>query len=674
MAQIYGDKEQLSDQCLRIANEILNYTSSRDDVHCYFRYPIVKEKDTFKTLKLLIVSKSGIFNICENDEDKKQFLINVFPKIMSIPSLFERYSNDSQIFRNIMITEYDGVHLFDDEDKLTYKELKEFEVAFQNAQSLNIITSKDDAPENTLGHLICLRSKNINTFSAGQFSYITEDSYNTNYRIRGLAGSGKTIIMVKRMAYMHYKHPDLSMAFVFYTVSLKQTITNMFKSFYKEFSSTEDYDTNKIFFLHAWGSSSTPGFYSNICDRVNAQREPYEYDSFNRNTLGAVCERLLEKMGPNHLSLFDYVFIDEAQDFSINFFRLVMKSLTPIGGISYAYDELQTLSFSSGIPSKSDIFGSKAVKDVNLDICYRTPKEILVTAHAFGMGIYRDDYSNSLPVNIPQDTSIWKAIGYNSTPKLFKYGDNVIFSRDEAFSNPFIDKEPIIIKEFENKNEEFIEVYQNIKKMIKNEAVSPEDLLIIDLDANNYESDYQDFRSICLSRLRMGNENLEDPLFNIHLLGKNDRYYFKKTGSIPFTSVFRAKGNEANIVFVINANNMTSLQSFMRNRLFTAMTRAKFKVFVFGCQGMERFANEYAKVQENNYSLVFTYPTKEELNKIQKIAREEEGNANAITNVKENVEKLKMKDIKAYYEMLVSVHGKLIADKIISLENDENKE
>ena len=35
-----------------------------------------------------------------------------------------------------------------------------------------------------------------------------------------------------------------------------------------------------------------------------------------------------------------------------------------------------------------------------------------------------------------------------------------------------------------------------------------------------------------------------------------------------------------NIVFILNAQTMSAMQTYSRNRLFTAMTRAKFKVYI----------------------------------------------------------------------------------------------
>lgn len=671
MAIIFGNIDSVSEKTSVIASKIIEYTGSRDDVHCYFKYPLFKGASENKALTFLVVSKSGIFNFCESDSDERQFFVDIQPKLFNVNGIYDKFKNGKTVFQNIMIDDFGGVQIFDDETVLTDEEIQSFESSFQNAETLNVLSNRTIKNPNSIGALIKQRSERINSFSSEQFTYATNDNLNSFYRIRGLAGSGKTIVMAKKMADMHYKHPELKIAYVFYTVSLKQTIQELFKQFYRSVSSKEEINEENVFFLHGWGSSATPGFYSMICEKTNNQSEPFEFDMFQRNSLGDVCGRLLKQIKDERLAMFDYVFIDEAQDFTIEFFKLVMKSLTPNGAFSYAYDELQTLSASVGIPSRKEIFGDITPKDVDLKICYRTPKEILVTAHALGMGIYREKAENTLPINIPQDKMVWSAIGYQSEPRTVKNGEIVKFYRSEVYSNPCVPKDPVVIEEFEKVKDQYQKLYSEIKRLIANEDVVPEDIMIIDLDSMCYEDDFYDFREHCSLKMKMGYHDLENAPFGIHLLGKADRYFFKKPGSIPFTSVFRAKGNESNIVFIINADNMTSLQSFTRNRLFTAMTRAKFKVYIFGCRGVSKFASEYEQVRQNNYQLIFKYPTKPELEKIQKIAREEESSANEISSVSEKAEKLKNKDSNAYYEMLVSMFGKAIADKIITMEQDE---
>ena len=113
---------------------------------------------------------------------------------------------------------------------------------------------------------------------------------------------------------------------------------------------------------------------------------------------------------------------------------------------------------------------------------------------------------------------------------------------------------------------------------------------------------------------------------------------------MPYTTIFRAKGNEANIVFILNAQTMSSMQTFSRNRLFTAMTRAKFKVYISGTAGsaMTTLINEFKEIREKDFTLDFRYPTEEELRKMRTIAKTEAKNADtyekAFKSLKDNKE------------------------------------
>lgn len=92
--------------------------------------------------------------------------------------------------------------------------------------------------------------------------------------------------------------------------------------------------------------------------------------------------------------------------------------------------------------------------------------------------------------------------------------------------------------------------------------------------------------------------------------------------SVAFTGIYRAKGNEAAMVYVINAhdcfqaddiNMLNSDNAKIRNRLFTAMTRSKAWVRVVGIGSqMDDLKAEYEKVKEKGFTLDFIYPTEEQ--------------------------------------------------------------
>ena len=86
---------------------------------------------------------------------------------------------------------------------------------------------------------------------------------------------------------------------------------------------------------------------------------------------------------------------------------------------------------------------------------------------------------------------------------------------------------------------------------------------------------------------------------NSHLAGVDtdpDIFFKSDIPSITFTGIYRAKGNEAGMVYIINAQDCHSTSAnlaTLRNRLFTAITRSKAWVRVLGIgAGMQSLINE----------------------------------------------------------------------------------
>jgi superfamily I DNA and RNA helicase len=93
---------------------------------------------------------------------------------------------------------------------------------------------------------------------------------------------------------------------------------------------------------------------------------------------------------------------------------------------------------------------------------------------------------------------------------------------------------------------------------------------------------------------------------------------FLRKESITFTSIYRAKGNEAAMVYVMNAQYTAGGSDILskRNILFTAITRTKAWIRVTGVgRSMEQIIGEFEKVKEQDFSLDFTYPGAEERKK-----------------------------------------------------------
>lgn len=175
------------------------------------------------------------------------------------------------------------------------------------------------------------------------------ESVNGIQRIRGLAGSGKTIILALKAAYFHAKNPEWTIGVTFHTRSLKQQFKNLIKRFCIEKTGREP-NWKKLIILNAWGSDSNPGVYSEACrihgteyfnfGQLKSQTDPFEYANhhFLNNT---------KEIEEN----FDALLIDEAQDLPVSFLKLCHRLLRPPKRLVYAYDEMQKLNQGAALPS-----------------------------------------------------------------------------------------------------------------------------------------------------------------------------------------------------------------------------------------------------------------------------------------------------------------------------------
>ena len=103
---------------------------------------------------------------------------------------------------------------------------------------------------------------------------------------------------------------------------------------------------------------------------------------------------------------------------------------------------------------------------------------------------------------------------------------------------------------------------------------------------------------------------------------------FSEPGTVTFTGIYRAKGNEAAMVYIINAQDCFSESSprhlaRVRNLLFTAITRSKAWVRVLGVgPSMVALKEEFERVKSAEFKLCFDYPTEEQRKKITIVNRD----------------------------------------------------
>jgi superfamily I DNA and RNA helicase len=83
-------------------------------------------------------------------------------------------------------------------------------------------------------------------------------------RIRGLAGSGKTIVLTMKVAQIHASSPDARILYTYWTKQLHGYIKRLITRFYRQLSD-KDPNWDKIDIIHAWGGKNLRGVYYDAC-------------------------------------------------------------------------------------------------------------------------------------------------------------------------------------------------------------------------------------------------------------------------------------------------------------------------------------------------------------------------------------------------------------------------
>jgi superfamily I DNA and RNA helicase len=317
--------------------------------------------------------------------------------------------------------------------------------------------------------------------------------------------------------------------------------------------------------------------------------------------------------------------VDEAQDFAPNFLLLCYEYLKDPKRLVYAYDELQNLGNRS-LPPTEEIFGKhpdgtarvlirppesgKPKQDIILDTCYRNSRPVLSTAHALGFGIYR---SKGL-VQIFENKNLWFDIGYQEeNDGDIGDGEDVSLSRTAKSSPEFLEVHSAVddliqFEVFETHEAQTAWLVDKIKLNLTEDELIPDDILVINPDPITTKDAVGEARR---ALMQMG--------INSNLAGVTTiADVFTEPGTVTFTGIFRAKGNEAAMVYIINAQDCFSALlprdvARVRNRLFTAITRSKAWVRVLGVgEAMAALKAEYERAKAEDFSLRFTYPTEEE--------------------------------------------------------------
>jgi superfamily I DNA and RNA helicase len=413
-------------------------------------------------------------------------------------------------------------------------------------------------------------------------------------QVRGIAGSGKTVLMARKAARMHLRHPDWNIALTFFTKSLYQQITQLVHDYYWQ-AAEEKPDWDKIEIMHGWGGRTTlDGLYYTLAmeagedPRAPSSAEELTEEHSPPELLDACCEELLESS--RIPSKYDAILIDEAQDFEPNFYEMCRRALKEPERLIWAYDEAQSLG-SLDAPSPVNIFGKDEDDEPVVDLrgtyeggiqkskilrrSYRAPREILMVGHAFGMGLNRDAGA----VQAITEKEGWENIGYEVLEGDFRRtGEPVKITRPpEKSPHPLQDRSEakpfVTLNEFDDKEEEIEYVAEQIRKDIEDEGLNPEDIMVVTLAGKGGDELTESLDEKGIEAYRVWEDTPEEDTID-------EGSVFTQPGKVSIAGINRAKGNEAGSVYVLGINEVENPYRSKgavqrRNEAFVAITRSR---------------------------------------------------------------------------------------------------
>ena len=465
-------------------------------------------------------------------------------------------------------------------------------------------------------------------------------------RIRGVAGSGKTVILCQKAALMSVKYPEWHIALVFFSRSLYDLITKQVDQWIRYFTQNQaSYDpkTSQLKILHAWGSKQQPGFYGTVCKAAGTipLSVPFTLSKHPNEALAEACVQLLEnRIIP---PVFDAVLIDEGQDLIANhwkyqdkqpFYWLAYQSLRPVNPVYpqqkrliWAYDELQSLS-SLKIPEPVELFGEelghlvtgKYYQQFNkteiISRCYRTPQQIITVAQAIAMGLIRK--KGLLTGSIYAEE--WQALGYKITGNWQR--DKQITLVKESNNSPNIIGELwqgdlINFECFPSRQQELTVLSQKIKhNLIKDNLQPDREILVIVLG-----SSYDSAALVKQTATFLINQGINiylpsQPTFNsLESTEQLDPNRFWYPGAITISAIHRAKGQAADLVYLIGLDQIAQGEAdlYLRNQLYVALTRTKAWVNISGIGNYSLYQelSELIKSSNDRSFTITTLPQRE---------------------------------------------------------------
>lgn len=461
-------------------------------------------------------------------------------------------------------------------------------------------------------------------------------------RIRGLAGSGKTIILCMKVALYHLQNPEAEILYTYFTKALYGQIKYLVEKYYRDFSDNNEPNWTKIHIYHGWGGSGLRGVYSDTCQENEILPIGFlEARAKSSNPFNYIFTQLNKQ---ELIAKYDLTLIDEGQDFPASFYQ-VCRKITKDMRIVWAYDDFQNI-FDVNIQDEKETFGKdengafyvdfsrdeNTLQDIVLYKCYRNSRLALINAFALGLGIYNDNVLQRL-----ENNNHWTDLGFTVEKGDSSDGCEMVISRplenSPITSNEYFKESSIEIEIFDDVIMECKYVCSRIIDDIKKENLRPDDISVIGLDNKNIAYYFDEIQRI------LNQNNIST--FNL-LNAPNNNTNYSVSGHVTLSTLNRAKGNESGMVYIVGTEYAFRNKNYIidRNKIFTAITRSKGWVVLTGFEKANQCKKEMDFLKKNDYKFIFKQPSEYETKTILRGMTKQQSILNDITTKMQELTKI----------------------------------
>jgi superfamily I DNA and RNA helicase len=350
--------------------------------------------------------------------------------------------------------------------------------------------------------------------------------------LHGIAGSGKTLIMLFRAKLISKINPDWKILFLCWNISLKSYLRDMFD----EFEIEGDFENVDFFHFN--------GFLRHLSEKYNEPLPSLMDDDDDK-----IAIEFIDKIIAKHpQEKYQAVFIDEAQDFRGEYFKLVDYFIDKkTNSMIVCADEAQNIMKRSwdllGIDESNIIDFSDIMSledNYSLEKNYRNTDQILKLA--------ANIYDKKLPIRDGKNHK--------------KHNDKIKRSKKTG--------DLPIIEAFDFEDDQYYSVGNWIKEMIIKKKMSYGDFLII--FPTDKHSVYPQIEGVL--------EEMKLPYYSVAKNIGSKINFDASTNKVKISTIASAKGMDFKAVALVNAEKTDNKYDDLKSMLYTGITRARDHLYI----------------------------------------------------------------------------------------------